>query len=229
MNLRYLLFLPTILAAWLLPIYAAIADVKTVGYVSDILTITVRTGKGSEFAIIRTITSGTAVEILRSDADGYSRIRLQNGAEGFVLSRYLQDDPVARERLAKAEESLRESEDQLARNQNERVRLDSEIQQKDQQLTHLTEQLATVGNELSEAQKLAENPMKIGRKNKRLERSLKENKEETLLLREMNAKLKDTDNREWFLIGAGVLLGGLVLGLVLPALKFRRRSSWDRF
>ncbi len=229
MNLRYLFFLPATLVIWLAAIPSAPADVKTVGYVSDILTITVRTGKGSEFAIIRTITSGTPVEILRSESDGYSRVRLQNSAVGYVLSRYLQDAPVARERLARAEAKLKEAEDRLADSEAATSRLESEIQQKDQQLAHLTEQLATVGLELDEARALAEEPMKIGRKNKKLEATLKENNEEIQLLRQMNAKLKDSDNRDWFLIGAGVLLGGLILGLVLPSLKFRRRSSWDRF
>ncbi len=40
----------------------------------------------------------------------------------------------------------------------------------------------------------------------------------------------DEDHRQaWFLIGAGVLLSGLVLGLILPQLSWRKRSGWDSF
>lgn len=40
----------------------------------------------------------------------------------------------------------------------------------------------------------------------------------------------DEDHRQsWFLIGAGVLLGGLILGLVLPQVSWRRKTGWDSF
>jgi SH3 domain protein len=38
--------------------------------------------------------------------------------------------------------------------------------------------------------------------------------------------LKRNTQRDWFLAGAGVLLLGLVLGLVLPRIRWRRRSGW---
>jgi SH3 domain protein len=40
------------------------------------------------------------------------------------------------------------------------------------------------------------------------------------------AEAKSTTRRDWFLAGAGVLAFGLILGLVLPRLKFGRRSRW---
>jgi len=33
--------------------------------------------------------------------------------------------------------------------------------------------------------------------------------------------------RQWFLAGAGVLLAGILLGLLLPRLVYRRRSRWS--
>lgn len=40
----------------------------------------------------------------------------------------------------------------------------------------------------------------------------------------------EEDHRQtWFMIGAGVLLSGMVLGLILPQLRWRRRSGWDSF
>jgi len=42
-------------------------------------------------------------------------------------------------------------------------------------------------------------------------------------------ELKDRRNRDWFLAGAAVLLGGILLGLLLPKLRTKRRSSWSDF
>ncbi|MBS1203084.1 MAG: hypothetical protein H6R22_1593 [Chromatiaceae bacterium] len=46
-------------------------------------------------------------------------------------------------------------------------------------------------------------------------------------LEQENRDLKNETNRRWFMIGAGVLGGGVLMGLILPHLRFgRRKSSW---
>lgn len=55
-----------------------------------------------------------------------------------------------------------------------------------------------------------------------LERELESTKREKQAL--------DEDQRQrWFFIGAVVLTAGLLLGLILPRLTWRKRSSWDSF
>jgi SH3 domain protein len=44
-----------------------------------------------------------------------------------------------------------------------------------------------------------------------------------------NSALKDNDAKSWFLIGAAVLFGGLLLGLILPRLRFQKKDSWNNF
>ena len=42
--------------------------------------------------------------------------------------------------------------------------------------------------------------------------------------------LEEDTLQDWFLIGAGVLLAGIILGLILPRISWRRKtSSWDSF
>jgi len=48
-------------------------------------------------------------------------------------------------------------------------------------------------------------------------------------LEQQNLDLLNEDRQRWFLIGAAVLAGGLLLGLIVPELKLRRRKSpWSR-
>ena len=44
-----------------------------------------------------------------------------------------------------------------------------------------------------------------------------------------NRELASRANREWFVIGAAVLIVGMLLGIIVPKLKPRRRSSWGDF
>jgi SH3 domain protein len=45
------------------------------------------------------------------------------------------------------------------------------------------------------------------------------------MLDEENTSLRDRTNRDWFLAGAGVLFGGILLGLLVP--KLRKRKNWS--
>jgi SH3 domain protein len=38
--------------------------------------------------------------------------------------------------------------------------------------------------------------------------------------------LSGRNNQSWFLVGAGVLFGGVVIGLIAPSLRRKRRSDW---
>ena len=41
--------------------------------------------------------------------------------------------------------------------------------------------------------------------------------------------LDDDYRQDWFLIGAGVLGGGMLLGWLLPRLGWRRKGTWNSF
>ena len=69
-------------------------------WVSDQFEITLRSGPSTSNAIQLMVDSGTRLEVLERDAEsGYSRVQTQGGTEGWVLTRYLMNEPSAREQL----------------------------------------------------------------------------------------------------------------------------------
>ena len=77
-------------------------------WVTDQFEITLRSGPSTSNAIELMLDSGTKLEILERDAEsGYSRVRTNGGTEGYVLTRQLVDQPVARDRLAAAEAEVK--------------------------------------------------------------------------------------------------------------------------
>ena len=78
-------------------------------YVTDEFKIMMRTGESSGHKIKRTIKSGTRLELISSNREtGYSRVKIDNGIEGYVLTRQLLDEPVARDQLKEARQKLEE-------------------------------------------------------------------------------------------------------------------------
>src|SRR5210317_2020580 len=78
--------------------------------------VTLRSGQGTEFEIVRMIRSGTPLEVLESNSrTGYSRVQMPGGTGGWVLTRYLTSNPVGAEQLVAARQTV----DQLTRENRE--------------------------------------------------------------------------------------------------------------
>ena len=66
-------------------------------WVSDEFEITLRSGPSTSNAIQLMLKSGTELEVLERDREsGYARVRTGGGTEGWVLTRYLMNEPAAR-------------------------------------------------------------------------------------------------------------------------------------
>ena len=77
----------------------AAADTR---YVSDELIITLRQGKSIQFKIIKTLKTGTPLEVLEED-ESYLKVRTTDGIEGYVLRQYITSDPPKTTRLEELE------------------------------------------------------------------------------------------------------------------------------
>lgn len=197
-------------------------------YVTDELEIDLRSGTSLQHRILRMIPSGTELEILeRDEASGYTKVRTSSGVEGWILSRYLTNTPTARVRLADTEKKLTELELQS----RERM---AKLSQSDQEFLKTTEELARIKDEnlklnkqLSDIQRTASSALAIDAENKDLKNRLMQMEREQETLRQENVALHDRTARDWFMIGAGVMIAGIILGLILPRIRVRKRSSWD--
>jgi SH3 domain protein len=93
-------------------------------YISDETAITLREDKGMNSPVAALLKSGTKVELIEEDASsGYSRVRVAPGREGWVLARYLSNEPAARERLAAVQSELAEQKAAVRKLESDNARL----------------------------------------------------------------------------------------------------------
>ena len=80
--------------------------------------------------------------------------------------------------------------------------------------------------ELDDLKRTASNAVALDNENRQLKEKIQQtdHKMQSLILE--NNALKDSEAKNWFLIGAAVLFGGIILGLVIPKLRFTRKNSW---
>jgi SH3 domain protein len=197
-------------------------------YVSDRLEIQMRTGKGTQFRILRMLPSGTALEVLEVDQEnGYTRVRTPGGVEGWVLSRFLMKGRAARDQLADAEK-------RLARLELENRKLSAsleELQKAKGNTTSERDQLVKenrrLSQELDEIRRTASSALAIDAENKELKSRIVAYERRAQSLQQENEGLKDRTARDWFMVGAGVVVLGMIIGLIIPRIRWRKKSSWD--
>ena len=199
-------------------------------YVSDTLEITMRSGKGTSFGITRMLRSGTKLEVLDVDKKtGYTKVRTKSGKEGWVLSRFLMKSPAARDRLAGAEDKLAKLELENRKLETDLASLKDEKAKLSKNLGNLDSESRKVNQELAEIKRTASSALAIDSENKELKSRVVSLERQLQTMQQENEGLKDRTARDWFMVGAAVVLLGIIVGLIIPRIRWRKKSSWDTF
>ena len=96
-------------------------------------------------------------------------------------------------------------------------------------LDSLEGQSRSVGQELTEIKRTASSALAIDSENKDLKGRLVSLERQLQTVQQENQSLKDRTARDWFMVGAAVVLLGIIIGLIIPKIRFRKKSSWDTF
>lgn len=197
-------------------------------YVSDELEIMVRSGKSGGHRIIATLKSGKRVNVIERDRpSGYAKVKLGETREGWVLSRLLDKTPSAKSRLAKTEAALaalkikfNDSSQQLKQLSEKKGSLDAET-------SELRKTNTTLSRDLAQLKETSNNAVQILQERNQLQQRVVTIERELESLKRENDTLMSSDAQDWFLVGSGVLLLGIILGFILPKISWRKKSSWQ--
>lgn len=194
--------------------FSSLANARTV-YVTDNVEIPLRVRQNEHSKITKMVPNCSMLTLLQEkDQYGFSYVQTPSGAEGYILSRFLSDEPVSPSQLeatAKKMEQLQEENKQLKSSHAAGIEVGKE---RDKLSTELTELQQTAANAIQlkhERDQLQERVISVERELQQLKRD--------------NQALTDSSNQDWFLYGGGLSLIGVLLGFVLPKLSWRRRSS----
>jgi len=208
-------------------LFAASAHSQT-RYVSDRTIVELRRGASTEHRILRNLEAGEALQVLEQDEEtGYSRVRvLDQGTEGWILTRFLVSEPIARDRLAAAERDRSTAEQRVAALEQQVGALSAELEATKADLEQTRTAHTGVSQEFAALRTAAANVIDIREDNESLRQRLIQRDREVEELTAQNAQLSARSNQNWFIVGASVLFGGIVIGLIVPTLRRRRRSDW---
>lgn len=202
---------------FVLAMLSSLASMAETGtrYVAPGQSVDLRSGLAKKDKTVRTLEPGTTVKILQTNVKlGYTKVKLPSGETGWIVTRQLTQVPPPSPQP--------EAQQAASTSTQPALQVAKSPEQLQAEVGHLQTELIAI-------RQASTNALRIQAERDQLQSSvISLRKEVDTLLREKNA-LNDDQKQSWFLIGAGVLLGGMLLGAFLPRLSFRRRNDWSSF
>ncbi|MCO4785932.1 TIGR04211 family SH3 domain-containing protein [Marinomonas atlantica] len=200
------------------------AQAETV-YVSDIQFVAIREGLSNDTrATERGIKSGTPLTVLQRRND-YVKVRTPSGNQGWLPNYFISEDRVSRDQLVylqnqltQAKEAKVDAQDVLQETKDTNSELISSVES-------LTSQKQALEQQLMDVSVLAQQAKEIVSANQESDYKIKSLQQQVDTLAMQNEELSSSIEQRWFLIGAGTLIAGGILGLLFPMTRKKKVSS----
>ncbi len=197
-------------------------------YIKDTLYVSMREGPGNEYPVVKILKTGDVLTFVEfSDDKQYIKVRTHEGVEGWLSEKYLTDSPVAMLQLTKMENRVNRLSKENTAMKTELTELRTKFAELDTEARRLSKENERLREENERMSEISSNPIAVANKNDELRnKNVALEKELSMKSQELQV-LQDRSDREWFIIGAGVLAGGVALGLLMPS--FRRKGKKDNW
>lgn len=204
----------------------SVAQARTV-WVDDQLYLPVRSGAGTQFRIIENaVPSGTPLEVLEA-GENYTRVRTPKGTEGWVSSQYLSNEPIAADQLRRVSAELESARSELAQIREQLSSVTEERNTLENAENSLSSRAEDLQAELRRIKETAANAINLERRNGELREENQKLQNDLEVLTAENERLEASKESDFMLLGAGLVLGGVLLALVIPMLKpTRKTDNW---
>lgn len=217
-----------LLRAWLLAIallVCSLAQAET-QYIVDQLTVPLRRGPTNGHKILHAgLPSGTALEVIGNEDNGYIQVRMPNGTEGWIQTQFLTKEPAARDRVVQLNKRIESLTAELASLRQGVKSEQGARNSAESTSSELGKQVKQLQSELAEIRRVSANSVAMYEENK----SLKEQNDQLQLASGQQASeiksLKSNEVQMWLLIGGGLVVVGLIFGVVIKS-RPKSKGGW---
>jgi SH3 domain protein len=218
--------IPLFLAAVLLST-TALAESQ---YITDQFEVTLRSGTSTSNSIIAMLKSGQKVELIEQDvATRYSLVQTADGKQGYVLTRYLDNQASGRERFDKLKVQTEQLKNTIQELKSQLKELRATKQSDDQNTQRLKQDLTRTQQTLQQLRADTSDTVRVLEQNENLQTRINVLESEKKELSDENAQYKDRTAMDWFIRGAGVSLAAFLIGIIVTRIRWKKRDSWGNY
>ncbi|MCH9646004.1 MAG: TIGR04211 family SH3 domain-containing protein, partial [Proteobacteria bacterium] len=177
---------------------STLASAQSFVYITDEVDIPMRSEKTFDDNIVRSLPSGSKLSILQATEDGWTQVKFE-GSTGWIISRYLSNNPPARAQLEKLRQSYNANKLLINKLSNRKNELETEIQALKVKNTKLSIQTSKSIAEKKHIEKVYKDALKLEHSNEKLMTANLQLKTEIQLLKNNNTATQDSSSRNWFI------------------------------
>ena len=201
---------------------SSLVSAQSFVYITDEVDIPMRSAKTFGDNIVRSLSSGSKLAILQATEDGWTQVNFE-GTTGWIISRYLSNNPPARAQLEKLRQTYNANKLLINKLANRKNELETEIQALKVKNTKLSIQTSKSIAEKQHIEEVYKDALKLEHSNEKLMTTNLQLKTEIQLLKNNNTATQDSSSRNWFITGSFVLFFGILIGFIFPNFVNRRR------
>lgn len=198
-------------------------------YIDDTLVVPLRSGESTDYRIVhKGISSGTKVKILQHNKEtGYSKILTPTGLEGYLPTRYLTAEPIARDKLESINQELIHLKEENEKLKKAYTELSTEHDSLSKNFQQTEQTLEKNAQELNHIRTVSSDAINLDQRNQELRENNEQLRNQLELLQTDNNRLKDKTESNMMLVGGGLVLLGVILTLLIPLIKpSKKNDSW---
>jgi SH3 domain protein len=201
---------------------------EEVRYIRDTLYVPLRSGQSFQHRIVhKGLTSGTRLTLIETNEDGtYSKVKTNNGLEGWLQSQYLMDTPAAKNQLKTTQQQLIKLQASNKQLKTELNKLKQAKKSVEGELSKVSSNNSGLSKELVEIKNLSSRSIELNRDNNRLLQENEVLKNELDVIKADNQRLNDKADNDAFMNGAFAVLIGVMITLLIPRLAPKKRTDW---
>jgi len=175
-----------------------------------------------ENRILAIVETGQSMEVLEAGND-WSKVRLTDGKEGWVLTRYLTDKPTSNILLSDLQKKYDSLSSEFQALKGDHAQIKEENEQLKSELSTNQEALRKINEEYNALRVDSAEYIELKSKYETASTQLAQKSQRLENLEQEFTKLELNQYIKWFIAGSGVLLVGFVIGFATK--RQRRRSS----
>lgn len=203
-------------------------------YVADDDNLAVRKSASSYAEVIKVLPTGTSVTVVEEPHRGFIKVKLADGTEGFIKTKYTKKEPPKYDAKDVASETIANLNKEIDGLKKELTMAKDAADPNRPIATDLENQLAQMKNEMNELKSADKGRLKEDRD--RLQEQFVASQQELSKIKQeydqVNLEkkiLEDTTQQDWLLYGGALVIIGIFLGFILPKIRWGRSNSWDHY
>lgn len=199
------------------------------GYIIDEIYVPLRAGQGNQYKILnKGLRSSTALKILEEpDNSEWMLVETKGGVQGWIRSQYIVKEPTSELKLAEFTRKLAEKNDLYADTKTDLQSLQEKNSALEEEVGSLQATLESTTEELNALKQISGDAVALHERHQTFMQKYEVLKTELDVKISENERLRKDDRRSWFMYGAGAVGLGVLLTLIIPALRPKKKySEW---